>query len=654
MVFGLGMLRLTEMRSKYVVSDSTIKPFLASSDKIEKPIRENFVEASLKSLEIKAVYICDSLAVPQALAHLLSQSNLLGLDIETYGLPDFASDKQAGLEPRKSGIRLVQFFDGNKTVYVFDIMKIGGLQVLGNDIWKKPMVAHNAMFELKHLIHKGAYPKQIGCTLLMDRVINGNRMELREDLGLSKSAALKDLAKELLNLVVSKEQQTSDWSTLDLSQEQIEYAALDAVLVSKLFSIQRSILSKCGLVRAYQVLRDAQHPVSLMELSGIGFNVDKHKQLIEQWNLECETLRRDILKTLGCELNLNSGKQLNEWLNEALEQKDLEIWAKTPKGQLSTSTPTFKIHEHMHDIFPKLVEYRHVAKRISSFGDSLYKFIDISSKRLYGSFSLGTTTTGRMASNKPNMQNMPRTGFRDLFCAQEGFVLVGLDYSQQELRVAALVTGDKELLHIYEQGGDVHTRTASAILKIPKEQIGKEQRQLAKAVIFGLLYGQGAKGLAVYAKRQYSVDMTEGEAEKHRSQLFKTYKGLREWQKRIGNITQITSRIRTPCGRIRDFSREKIGYRYTAALNLPIQGAAAEITLYALSRLTHLICSDCRLVNVIHDEILLEVREDRAQEFEDKARYAMEQAFLDVFPGSEIYLKGLIESKIGKNWAETK
>ena len=345
---------------------------------------------------------------------------------------------------------------------------------------------------------------------------------------------------------------------------------------------------------------------------------------------------------------------MGEWLRDVLKEKDLEDWTKTGKGALSTSTPTFKVNEHAHETIPKIVEYRHVTKRLSSFGEGLYKFIDISANRLYGSFSLGMTATGRMSSFNPNMQNMPRDGFRDLFCAQEGYCLIGLDYSQQELRVAALVTQDKELLHIYEEGGDVHTNTAASILGIPKDKVGKSQRQLAKAVIFGLLYGQGAKGLAIYAKRQYGVDMTEEEAQKHREGLFKTYKGLRKWQMNTGRLVEITKKIRTPCGRERDFNRERLGYRYNAALNLPIQGAAAEITLHAITRLSPFLCDDCRLVNVIHDEILLEVKEDHVKAYADKAKEAMELAFLDVFPNAAPYLKGLVEAKIGKNWGETK
>lgn len=612
----------------------------------------NISFVSINSLKTRLVYITETKAASEAIDYLLTRQTTLGVDIETSKLPGFENDKQAGLDPRKSCIRTVQLYAGDSTVFVFDLFKLGGVACLGSEIWKRPMVAHNALFELKHLMHAGVYPLRLGCSLIADRVINGDRVRLRADLKLSRKATLKDLSKELLNVEVSKELQDSDWTNPDLTSAQLEYAALDAVLVSKIFSLQLAMLEKESLTRAYRVQRDAQHAVARMELTGIGFDVEAHRQMLLAWSEEAERLKLEILSALGQELNINSGKQLSEWLTEALKQEDLEKWAKTDKGQLSTSTHTFKLHEHMHDVFPRLVQYRHVAKRISSFGESLYRFIDVSKNRLYGSFVLGSTSTGRMASRAPNMQQMPREGFRRLFVAEEGYQLIRLDYSQQELRVAALVTGDKALLKIYADGGDIHKVTAAALLKIPVENVGKEQRQLAKAVIFGLLYGQGAKGLAVYAKNQYGVDMSVEEAEKYRAALFRTYRGMREWQRKTGDTVHLTMKTRTPGGRIRDFSREQNGYQYTASLNHPIQGAAAEITLGALARLTPVLCDDIRLVNVVHDEILLEVKEAHVEEVMAVAKDAMEKAFLDVFPTSQPYLKGLVEASVGKNWEE--
>jgi DNA polymerase I len=657
MIFGTAS-RWREEIKKSVCNLSVVTKETKSVFKEKEPLLQSTTTQQISPyLEIYGVRINFLSTYDEtrwAIKELLKQNTLLGLDIETYKLPEFIRDKQAGLDPRKSGIRLVQIYDGEKTVYVFDILKLGGLSVLGLGIWEKPMVAHNAMFELKHLYHNGVFLKRIGCTLLADRVLNGNRIELKESLGLSKSAGLKDLAKELLHLDVSKEMQTSDWSQEVLSNEQIEYAALDAVLVTKIFTYQREQLKKKDLVSVYTLYRDAQHPVACMEINGVGFDVIKHRELTQVWEKKKRELENILQGVIGNEINLNSGKQVSKWLEAFLMAEDLKTWPKTRKGQLSTSMSTYESYEHKYEIFSTFIEYGCITKRISSFGESFYQFIDPKVGRLYGSFSLGSTATGRMASSKPNMQNIPRENFRHLFCAKEGYVLIGLDYSQQELRVAALVSKDPALLHIYEMGEDAHINTAATVLNIPKECVTKEQRQLAKALNFGLLYGQGAKGLMDYAKRNYDVVISLEEAEKLRNKFFTGYNVLRNWQRRTGNLVEITGKTRTKLGRTRDFNREQKSYQFTVALNHPIQGAAAEITLKALVNLFPLLCADCRLVNCIHDEILLEVKESRAQEFSKLAKDIMEQAFLSVFPEAKPYLKGLVDAHIGRNWAETK
>jgi DNA polymerase-1 len=522
---------------------------------------------------------------------------------------------------------------------------------------------------MRHLLHAGIDPKNLGCTLLADRVIHGKRKTLKKELKLSTTSTLKALAKESLEIDISKEMQTSDWSVDMLTEEQLEYAALDAVLVARLFRKQQPILKKKELTRSYSLYRDAQHALAKMERVGIGFDVNLHKEKITCWKAQQQEILEGLTASIGKGLNLNSSKQIGEWLKEVLDEKELRIWTRTKKtenegkfmglyapyaGQLSTSTPTFKQKELLRAEFSQIVSYRQVSKLISSFGENLYPFIDERNNRLYGSFSLGETATGRMTSRNPNLQNMPRQGFRDVFIARDGYVLIGADYSQQELRVAALISGDRALLKIYKDGGDVHMTTAAALLKIPLEEVTKQQRQLAKAVAFGLLYGQGAKGLARYAKQTYSVEMTVEQAEENRRSFFKTYRGLREWQKMQGKTVELTQKAYTQCGRVRDFSREEKGYRFSESLNHPIQGSAAEITLRAITRITSLLDDEIHLVNVVHDEIVVECVEHRADEVLRTIETEMVNAFLDIFPTAVPYLMGLVEGKIGKNWASLK
>ena len=195
--------------------------------------------------------------------------------------------------------------------------------------------------------------------------------------------------------------------------------------------------------------------------------------------------------------------------------------------------------------------------------------------------------------------------------------------------------------------------TAAATVRVPYEEVTKDQRQAAKPVNFGLLYGQGYRGLARYAKATYRVNMTDNDARLAREAFFKTYPDLRHWQQSAARNAERTKRVVTPCGRIRDFSQEARGYRYTEALNTPIQGGAAEVLIAALSRLLKFLKGiEAKLVNIVHDEIVLQVDNkdiDRAKAALEKT---MVEGMLAVFPQASTI--NLVESKAGNNWAEAK
>jgi len=229
-------------------------------------------------------------------------------------------------------------------------------------------------------------------------------------------------------------------------------------------------------------------------------------------------------------------------------------------------------------------------------------------------------------------------------------VLVVADYSQIELRVAALVSNDQNMLVAYEHEIDLHRKTAAAIARLPIEQISDEQRRLAKAVNFGLLFGQGARGLAAYARANYGVEMSEIEAEEARSAFFSAYPDLRNWQQQTAKRAEFDMKVITPGGRVRDFSNETNGYRYTEALNTPIQGGAAKILLATLAALEISINKtgiDVKLVNVIHDEIVLEAAEEVSGQAKEYLQQAMIEGMLKIFPTATT--NGLVEANVGNN-----
>lgn len=229
------------------------------------------------------------------------------------------------------------------------------------------------------------------------------------------------------------------------------------------------------------------------------------------------------------------------------------------------------------------------------------------------------------------------------------------DYSQIQLRIAALLSKDKNMLGVFNKGIDLHKQTAAAILAIPATNITKEQRQMGKAVSFGLLFGQGARGLARYAKSAYGIDMTESEASEARSIFFKTYPELAKWQKRTGRHAQNQRRVETPGGRVRDFNREKAEYKYTEALNTPIQGAEAEVLMNTLGLLPSRIGRQkIQLVNIIHDELVFEIEKNRTEIAKEIIEQTMVDGFLRSFPKAKNMTSDLVEAGIGNNWYEAK
>jgi len=444
------------------------------------------------------------------LNEIRSHHTSFAVDIETSRSHGFEDDPMSGLDPHRSEIRLIQFYAGGDKVYVFDLKKLGGIEALGTEIWKRPMVAHNAVFELKHFIHKGIHPRCIGCTMLLANAILGGRLR-----------SLKVLTSEILGEEISKEEQTSDWSQENLSEEQIKYAASDAVVVYKIFHILYPKLDENGVHTIYNLMRDAQHSIARMELAGVCLDKKSHGSLIELWKrkkIKCEEILRSYL---GEDINLNSPKQIGDWIKT---QVDVTDWPKTETGRLQVNASSIAQNRENLSIAEPLLKHKAVSKLLSTYGETFANHISPVTNRIHSSFRLGGTATGRLSCTKPNIQNPPRdTEFRKLFIAEKGNVLVVADYSQIELRVAAVISEDEVMLESYRVGDDLHKKTAASILKIDPSNVTKAQRQMAKAVNFGLLFGMGALGLSRYAKNSYGVNMSLKDATRAKRAFLSTY-----------------------------------------------------------------------------------------------------------------------------------
>jgi DNA polymerase-1 len=308
------------------------------------------------------------------------------------------------------------------------------------------------------------------------------------------------------------------------------------------------------------------------------------------------------------------------------------------------------IYAEKHDFIATLRDYRRAAKLASTYGASWLKNGYHQNNRTYASWRQLRAATGRMACDHPNLQNIPRSGpLRSYIRPPDGRVLVIADYSQIELRIAAKISGDQEMLSAYTEGRDLHTLTAQSLTG--RKDISKDDRKLAKAVNFGLLYGMGTKGLQSYAFKSYGVEMSLEVATLYRRRFFETYPSLKEWHDNERRAWQRgETETRTLTGR-----RRTDVQRLTDRLNAPVQGTAADGLKVALALLWER-RSECPWavpVLVCHDEIVVECEAEQAAETKAWLEAAMTEgmdAVMNGTGGARVPVE--VEARIARSWGD--
>jgi DNA polymerase I len=351
-----------------------------------------------------------------------------------------------------------------------------------------------------------------------------------------------------------------------------------------------------------------------------------------------------------------------------LTEDTIRYWTKTPTGALSTEARVLRCAVEEHPAIELLLARAKLAKMAGSFGRSLLEKLNPVTGRLHANLKICGAKSGRFSCSNPNLQQVPARGelgsfMRSIFIAPPGRILVGADYSQLELRVLAAVSGDAAMTTAFQSGLDLHALTACAMIGIDIQDFDadnpthKAARASAKAVNFGIIYGCGATGLAAFARDAYGVVMTQVEAASAITRFLNTYEEVAEWMERAALAAQSTNSVRTAGGRIYPASYEPGGkVSRQLALNLPIQGAAAEVALEAIIRLEKALRNlpQARLVAQVHDEFLLEVEDDQAcvAYAASVLEAAMRDGFAALFPRAP--QTGLVEIGIGKSWANLK
>jgi DNA polymerase-1 len=428
------------------------------------------------------------------------------------------------------------------------------------------------------------------------------------------------------------------------------YAAEDADITLRLHqALHPKIHAQADLKRVYEVIEMPLLPIlARMERTGVKLDtalLRRHSDFLAREMLEIEEKAH---QAAGQPFNLNSPKQLAEIF---FVQQGLPVIKKTPKGAPSTDEEVLEKLAEDYPL-PKLVlDYRSLAKLKSTYTDKLPEMVDPATRRVHTNYSQAVAVTGRLSSSEPNLQNIPvRTPegrkIREAFIAEPGFVIVSADYSQIELRIMAHLSDDARLLKAFQEDVDIHRATAAEVLGLEPDQVLPEQRRMAKAVNFGLIYGMSAFGLA----SQLGIDRSA--AQNYIDRYFARYPGVADYMARTREQAKMEGFVSTLFGRrlylpeIRSGNPARRQGAERAAINAPMQGTAADLIKLAMIAVQGWLDSEAlrtRLIMQVHDELVLEVAEDELERVQAALPGLMEGV-------AELAVPLKIEAGVGPNW----
>src|SRR5712691_10609657 len=572
----------------------------------------------------------------------LFHKHAVGLDTET-----------TELDPYLGRLRLIQLASPDG-VYIVDLnrfadadLKSGAEMEPLRQLLAAPRpikIAHNAKFDAKFIKYNlGVDVVGLFDTLLASQLVSAGDIEERH--------GLAAITERYLNETVDKSERLSNWE-FELSEAQLQYAARDAALLLPLRDKLIERIKALDLVQCAQLEFECVMPVVDIELTG--FFMDKHRWL-EQLNIVGERraeLANELQEMLGegvaqaslfgparANINLDSQQQVTEALTR------LGI-------PLPDSTRNWKLQPlaAQYPVVAKLLEYRTMQKALTSYGQNMIEFINPKTGRLHADFRQIGAPTGRFACTNPNIQQVPHAvEYRRCFMGHpEGRRLVIADYSQIELRILAEFSGDQGFIDAFNSGADLHRVTAAQVFNVAQDQVTKEQRDFAKRLNFGVIYGIGAQRFSMM------TGLSVTEAENVLRRYFATYRGLDTYLRESANRAVSEKQARTGSGRLVRFNfdasdRQQVSMTQRNGKNAPIQGTSADILKRALRLLKDdLRDTSAKIVNIIHDEIVVEVDESEAESIAEKVERAMCVA-------GEEYLQTVpvkVESQIACEWTK--
>src|SRR5882724_4882048 len=572
----------------------------------------------------------------------LSNAQVIGLDTET-----------TDLDPYLSRLRLIQLASSDG-VFIIDLnrfvdtdLKRGDALAPLRQLFTSPRpikIAHNAKFDAKFIKHNlGIDLVGLFDTLLASQLVSAGDIEERH--------GLNAIAARYLNEEVDKTERLSNWE-FELSEAQLQYAARDAAVLIPLREKLIDKIKSLGLIQCAQLEFECVMPVVDLELTGFYMNKARWLEqlaIVEERRAE---LANELQEMLGegvaqaslfgpprANINLDSQQQVTEAMNR------LGI-------PLPDSTRNWKLQPlaAQYPIVAKLLEYRTMQKALTSYGQNMVELINPRTGRLHADFRQIGAPTGRFACTNPNIQQVPHAAeYRRCFMGHPGSrQLVIADYSQIELRILAEFSGDEGFIQAFKSGADLHRVTAAQVFSVAQDQVSKEQRDFAKRLNFGVVYGIGAQRFSMMT----GLSVTEAEDVLRR--YFATYRKLDAYLRESASRAVSEKQARTGSGRLVKFNydpsdRQQVSMTQRNGKNAPIQGTSADILKRALRLLSdELRGTSAKIVNIIHDEIVVEVDEAEAAQVAQTVERTMCAA-------GEEYVQAVpvkVESQVASEWTK--
>jgi len=513
-------------------------------------------------------------------------------------------------------------------------------------------IGHNMKYDWQFFAKEGIKTSPCDDTMLMSYVLDGashrHKMDSLSEMHLDhKPIEYKEVVGK------GKAQVTFDKVAI---KDALDYAAEDADITLRLYHALKPRLAREKMVRVYETIERPLIPIiAQMELEGVKVDPKALHEMSEEFGKKLSLLEEEIHALAGHPFNIASPKQVGEIL---FDEIGLQGGKKTKTGSYSTSVDVLeKLSLEGHAIVEKILEHRGLAKLKSTYTDALQEQINPATARVHTSYNVTGTSTGRLSSSDPNLQNIPIRSeegrrIREAFVAKDGHILIAIDYSQVELRLAAEMADVAALKQAFKDGVDIHALTASRVFDVPLDKVTPDIRRQAKAVNFGIIYGISGFGLA----KQLGCPV--GEATNFINRYLAQFHEIQDYMETTKELAKEQGYVETLYGRkcyipgIQDKNQARVRAAERQAINAPVQGTAADIMKITMGRMPDALDKaglSAKMLLQVHDELIFEVPK---QEIEETMRVACE-VFEKSFKINNVNVSVplIAEGGMGKNWA---